>query len=236
MNPVSKLKITAIVQARMGSKRLPGKVLREVLPGKTLISLLISRIKKSKMIDQIVVATSNSKDDDGVEAEAIKNDVQCHRGSGHEDDVLTRFVEAARNYDAQNLVRLCADSPLHDANIVDKCIEEYVNRYREIDFVTNCLPETFPYGTAVEILPIDMLLRLDRLSTEASQREHVTQYFYQNTSLFRYYCVLNEKDYSKKRWVVDTPEDFEFVKSVYLKLGPDKITTDWRDILQMSNS
>ncbi len=230
---MSKPKITAIIQARMGSKRLPGKVLREVLPGKTLISLLLTRIKKSTLVDHIVVATSNSRADDGVETEALKNGVDCHRGTGHEDDVLTRFVEAAEKFEAQNIVRLCADSPLHDAQILDTCINEFLKRYHEIDFVTNCLPETFPYGTAVEILPFDMLMRLDRLTTDPSQREHVTQFFYQNTELFKYYCVKNDTDFSKERWVVDTPEDFAFVQSVYQQLGPDNLMANWLEIMQL---
>ncbi len=227
-------KITAIVQARMGSTRLPGKVLEELLPGKTLLSIMLTRIKQSKLVDQIIVATSNSKSNDAVQVEAQRNSVECFRGSGAEDDVLSRFVEAAMAFDAQNVVRLCADSPLHDGAIIDTCISEFLQRREQIDFLTNCLPETFPYGTAVEVFPIDVLLRLDRLSLDAFQREHVTQYFYQNTNLFKFHSVLNDVNLASKRWVIDTAEDLAFVKDLYSILGADKVTTDWREILKLS--
>lgn len=217
----------------MGSKRLPGKVLEEILPGKTLLSIMLTRIKQSKLVDQIIVATSNSKSNDAVQEEAQRNAVECFRGSGEENDVLSRFLEAAKAFDAQNVVRLCADSPLHDGDIIDTCVGEFLQRRQQIDFLTNCLPETFPYGTAVEIMPIDVLLRLDRLSLDAFQREHVTQYFYQNTNLFKFHSVLNDVNLASNRWVIDTAEDLVLVKKLYARLGADKITTDWREILKM---
>jgi len=230
------MKIVALIQARSGSKRLPGKVLKELMPGKSILSVMLTRLKQSNLISQIVVATSNGKNDDKVESEVLSNGVDCFRGDCDENDVLTRFFQAAKKFEAEVVVRLCADSPLHDSQIVDSCVDEYIKRQHEIDFVTNCLPETFPYGTAVEVLPYDVLSRLNRLSTQLEQREHVTQFIYQNQELFRYHCVQNKIDYSKERWVVDTPEDFEFVKSIYQKLGPEKITTDWLQIIDLIKS
>lgn len=203
------------------------------MPGRTLLSIMLTRIKQSKLVDQIIVATSNSACNDLVQAEAQRHGVECFRGSGAEDDVLSRFVEAAKAFDAKNVVRLCADSPLHDGDIVDTCVKEFLQRRKQIDFLTNCLPETFPYGTAVEIMPIDVLLRLDRLSLDNFQREHVTQYFYQNTKLFKFHSVLNDVNLASNRWVIDTAEDLAFVRKVYSRLGDDKITTDWREILKM---
>lgn len=215
----------------MGSSRLPGKVLKDIFPNKTILAVMLERLMKSQFVDEFIVATSNREEDLLIENECKKIGLSCFRGEGDENDVLGRFVQAAKAFNAQNIVRLCADSPLHDAEIMDLCIEKYLELKNQVDIVLNLKPETFPYGTAVEVFPFDVLLRMDRLSLDPNIREHVTQYFHRNPNLFKHYCVTNSIDLSQLRWVVDTQEDFESVKALYESIGEENITKNWREIV-----
>lgn len=226
--------IIAIVQARMGSSRLPGKVLKEVLPGRSLLSLMFERLRASKFLTKLVVATSTSSKDDKLIEHCTANNIATFRGS--EDDVLGRYAAAAKHFNADVVVRLCADSPLHDAEIIDRCIDIYLKNERQADFVCNVMPNTFPYGTMVEVLPLDVLLRIDRLTLDPALREHVTQYIHQNPTYFHSINVENTEDVSEFRWAVDYPEDFEFAVEVYSKLYEANKLFSWRDVVSLQKA
>lgn len=224
------MNITVIIQARMGSSRLPGKVLKEVFPGKSLLSVMIDRLRLSKLATQFIVATTSLPADQLIAEECQKLEVLCYQSLHEEVDVLSRFVDTAKHFNAELIVRICADSPLHDAEILDACIQKYLEMSNKLDFVTNFKPETYPYGTAVEVFPFDVLLRMDRLSKEPDIREHVTQFFHRNPNLFRYCNVTSSEDFSTLKWAVDTVEDFEMIRTMYSRIGQQNLTENWRSI------
>lgn len=227
------MNISIIIQARLGSTRLPGKVLKELLPGRSLLSLMLERIKRSKHASQVIVATSDLPADEAIAVEA--HNAGCLSFRGSEQDVLGRYVAAAKHFDSDVVIRLCADSPLHDAAIVDKCIEQFLNHRHEVDYVSNLMPETFPYGTAVEVFPIDVLHRIDRLSTQPEMREHVTQFIHQHATLFKIMNVAHSQNFSQQRWAVDLPNDFELAQSVYRKLYQNNPNFSWLEAIATSD-
>jgi spore coat polysaccharide biosynthesis protein SpsF len=225
------LNTAIIVQARAGSTRLPGKVLKELVDGKPMLLCLLERIKLSEICNEIVVATTSEPQDDAVSELAKHAGFECFRGS--ENDVLSRFAGAAARTGADAIVRICADSPLHDADIIDRCIQAYEpNKH---DYVSNMHPETFPYGTAVEVFARDVLTRLDRLTIDQSLREHVTPMVYQRPELFVSQNVKNQRDLSQLRFTVDYNEDFDFVHQVYqlLATGVQGILFSWHSVIQL---
>ncbi len=228
---MSTTNISIIIQARTGSSRLPGKVLKELLPGRSLLSCMLERIKRSQLATEIIVATSDNSADRAIAEEAQK--CSCHFFCGSENDVLGRFLEAAKKYKTDIIVRLCADSPLHDAAIVDACIQRYLDNCRKVDLVCNILPPTFPYGTAVEVFSIDVLMRIDRLTVDLQLREHVTQYVHQNPHLFKIDNVTHSENLSALRWAVDTASDFAFAQSVYSRLYDKNSTFSWLDVCKI---
>lgn len=223
--------IVVIVQARTSSTRLPGKVLTEIVTGKSLLDLQLERLMKSALADMFVVATSSLNTDDRLAQQAALLGAQVFRGS--QDDVLARFVGAAHAFNAGVVVRICADSPLHDVEILDRCIQAYLDNCHAVDYISNLTPESFPYGTAVEVFPIDVLLRLDRLTRDMSLREHVTQFLHQNKQLFRLFNVYNDYDLSHMRWAVDFPEDLTFAKRIYEKLYCPPRIFGFREVLSL---
>lgn len=221
--------ISIIIQARLGSTRLPGKVLKEVLPGRSLLSLMLERICRSKLASQVIVATSDRQADRAIVEEAQQ--AGCVAFCGSENDVLGRYVSTAKVFKSDVIVRLCADSPLHDAQIVDRCIKHFMDHHQETDFVSNLMPPTFPYGTAVEVFPLDTLLRIDRLTTEPDWRTHVTQYVHRNPILFKTLNVEHNDNLSHLRWAVDYPQDFQFVHEIYNKLYLKNPEFSWLDVV-----
>lgn len=205
--------IGAIIQARMGSTRLPGKVMREGLPGRTLLSLMLERLRASKRLDQIIVAVAESRENDIVANEACHSGALVFRGS--EEDVLTRYVGAAREHRLEMIVRVTSDCPLIDAEVVDRHIDRMQQLWSSVDFVTNMMKQSFPLGLAVEAMPVDVLERMSRLSTTPYLREHVTTMAYERPNLFAIEHVMDREDRSNMRWTVDYPEDLEFVRSVF---------------------
>ncbi|MFN8657727.1 MAG: glycosyltransferase family protein [Candidatus Obscuribacterales bacterium] len=227
--------VIAILQARMGSTRMPGKVLRELVPGKSLLACLVERLKQSETLTEIVIATSDLEQDTPIEREAAALQVQCFRGS--ETDVLARFVGAASvtaaGAEKSVIVRLCADSPLHDAELVDLCLNAYLEKRDQVDYVSNMHPESFPYGTAVEVFPIDVLWRLDRLTNDPQLREHVTSLVYHQPQLFRTANVEHSRDLSAYRFAVDYPEDFDFARKIYERLYKQNAQFSWLDVVNL---
>ena len=207
--------ILAVIQARMGSTRLPGKVLKEI-NGKPLLSYQIDRLAYSEKIDKIVVATSDLARDDEIVDFCIANNIDYFRGS--ENDVLTRYFECASIHKPETVVRLTADCPLCDPKIVDSVISKF--QESGVDYCANTVPmETscFPDGSDVEVFSMRALERANSEVSDKHFREHVTFQFWQDKG-YKSTQLLGNKDYSKYRITVDYPEDFEVVTYVFNEL------------------
>ncbi|MCP3029960.1 glycosyltransferase family protein [Halobacillus sp. A1] len=208
------MKVAAIIQARMGSTRLPGKVLKKVLQ-KPLLEYQIERLKRCKLIDQIIIATSSKVGDDPIERLAQQLSVECYRGS--EEDVLARYYEAAVRFNSDVIVRMTSDCPLIDPHVVDRVTDVYLNG--SWSYVSNTLIRSYPRGMDTEVFSISTLQISHQEAKEKSDREHVTSYMIKDA---RFTCenVSYQKDQSRHRWTVDTEEDFQLVRRIIEKLYP----------------
>ncbi len=222
--------IGIIVQARMGSTRLPGKVMKEVL-GRPLLELLIERLRQCRRADELVIATSTSPADDAIAALAEKLSVKLLRGS--EDDVLDRYYQAAKKFKLDHIVRITADCPLSDPEIIDRMIEHYADGGYPYDYFSNTLKPTFPDGLDAEIFSFAVLEKIERLSQAKYLREHVCGYIIENPGQFRLKNYAGREDWSSLRLTVDTPEDYELVRLVFEKLYPAKQLFHLDDILEL---
>lgn len=220
------MKTVAIVQARMGSTRLPNKVMKTV-KGRPLIAILLERLSLSKEVDEIVVATSTSDVNQPL-VEYVKSlGISCERGS--ENDVLDRFFHAAKRHDADVVVRITGDCPFVDSELVDHCIREF--RRKKVDYLSNVTPPSFPDGLDVEVFTMETLERAWRESSESFDREHVTPYI-RTSSGFKLGAISNPEDLSALRWTLDEPEDLLVINNVFHHFSPD-IFFGWTDILQL---
>jgi spore coat polysaccharide biosynthesis protein SpsF len=202
-----------IVQARMGSSRLPGKVLRD-LCGRPVLGHLLARLEHAA-VDTVVVATSDRAEDDPVAAFAARAGVAVHRGPL--DDVLGRFVAAARAHRLQRVVRVCGDSPLLDPALVDRALRLLAEE--GTDIASNVAgTRTFPAGQSVEALRRDVLERLDILAAAPADREHVTRFAYGHPDLFSVAAFHRDPPADGHRLVVDTPADLAYVVSLVQRM------------------
>lgn len=248
----------AIIQGRMGSSRLPGKVLREI-GGKPMLQHVLDRVTLTKSLDLVMTATSTDSADDPIFDYCKSLDIPCSRGSLH--DVLDRFYQAAAGQKAKTIVRITADCPLIDPDLIDTAVQLVTNSNstRGYDFAANRLPppyhRTYPIGLDVEVCTFAALERAWRESKETFHREHVMPYLYEGVELsasednissgtsprgFRIGMTNHTSDHGNQRWTVDTPEDLVFIQQVYDRLvknhlaGPG-ITPrfSWLDILNI---
>ena len=211
-----KVKNLAILQARMSSTRLPGKVLEPVL-GTPMIIRQIERLNASNELDYIVVATSHEASDDAL-AEALSSaGIDCFRGNLN--DVLSRFADCASEYPAENIIRLTADCPLADPEVIDSVVLQHQSS--GADYTSNTLKRTFPRGLDVECFTSEAFSRLQQFELSSQEREHVTMGFYQRPDIFVLENVSDVIDRSELRWTVDYPEDLTFVREIYSKLYSD---------------
>ena len=205
--------ITAIIQARMSSSRLPGKIMMEAC-GKTLLEHMICRVKQSKKLDEIIVATSINKLDNVIENWCIKNNIKYFRGP--EDDVLKRFKLTKDFFKPDTIVRLCSDCPLIDPNIIDDVINIYeLNNY---DFVSNSFPtkgRKYPDGMGVEVFSSDLLEETDKLAKKPSEREHVTFFMWMQPEKYNIFRLDNKIDLSNFRLNLDYIEDYCLIRSIF---------------------
>jgi spore coat polysaccharide biosynthesis protein SpsF len=221
------MKIVAIVQARMGSKRLPGKVLME-LGGETALARVLRRLSRATLLDQIIVATSTSSSDDQIVQECNRFHVNCFRGS--EVDVLDRYYTAANAYLADVIVRITADCPLIDPALVDETVRMFQERHA--DYASNAIEQTYPRGLDAEVFTLAVLKLAWQNARQPYEREHVTPYFYEHPELFRLASVIGPADYSQYRWTLDTAEDLELLRAIYSKFkGDDGFS--WRDVIAL---
>jgi glutamate-1-semialdehyde-2,1-aminomutase len=211
------MKTVAIVQARMGSSRLPGKVLADI-EGRPMLWRVAGRAGRARLVDEVVVATSDTPADDPVADFCRREGFACFRGS--EGDVLDRFYRAAEAFGADVVVRLTADCPLIDPEVIDKVVGVY--EAGGYDYVANTLRSTYPDGLDVEVFSFEALARAWREAALETQREHVTPYI-RASGNFRVGGVKNEADLSRRRhrWTVDGPADLRFVREIYGRLGGD---------------
>lgn len=205
--------IAAIIQARIGSTRLPNKIFADI-EGKPLIWHIVRRISYSKMLQRIIIATTTNQRDDILENWVRNQRLDVFRGS--EDDVLSRYHEAAEFYDVDTIVRITADDPFKDPEIIDLVISSFLKN--KVDFAYNNKPPTFPEGLDVEVFSFSALADANKDSVDPSEREHVTQFFYRNPHRFKQINVQNSKNFSCLRWTIDSQQDLNMAREVYSKL------------------
>ncbi|MEO7366396.1 MAG: glycosyltransferase family protein [Gemmatimonadaceae bacterium] len=219
----------AIIQARVGSTRLPGKVLLD-LGGKTVLGRVVERVGRMKKVKELIVATSNLESDDAIEEECRRLGVACFRGS--EDDVLDRFRRAADTMGAEECTRITADCPLIDPGVSDDIIERFETADPAVDYASNKIPQSFPRGLDTEVFTREALERSARWAKKPYHRTHVTAYMYETPEIFTLLSVTSEVDRADWRWTIDTPEDLAFVRSVYERLD-GKPNFDWLDVVKL---
>jgi spore coat polysaccharide biosynthesis protein SpsF len=247
-------KTVAIIQARMGSSRLPGKVLLDIA-GKPMIQHVIERTRLSRSLDSVVVATTSDPSDNPIADFAASIDVPCTRGSLH--DVLDRYYQAAKAHRAEVIVRITADCPLIDPDVIDQTVGLITGNWSlNADFACNRLPppftRSFPIGLDAEACTFTALERAWREATETFHREHVMPYIYEGVSLtdqspitnyqllstgtsprgFQIAQLHHTPDYGDLRWTVDTPEDLTFIREVFAYLK-EKPNFTWYDVLEV---
>lgn len=222
--------IAAVIQARMNSSRLPGKIMLKVC-NKTLLEHMIDRIKLSKTIDKIIIATTINNQDNEIESFCDKKKIDCFRGS--ENDVLERYFEVSKKYSVDTIVRLTSDTPLIDPDIIDEVVNYYKNH--NFDYVSNIfpLPRTFPDGFNVEIFSSKVLERAHLESERPSDREHVTNYISMQPKIFSIGKINYKKDISKYRLNLDYQEDFLLIKKILETLYDTKKIFHLEDIIKI---
>lgn len=211
-------KVVASLQVRTSSSRFPDKVLKKIC-NKPMLLLMLERLSDCKLLDEIIIATTNNKKDDRIIELAKVAGYKVFRGS--EIDCLDRHYQAVKETNAKFICKITSDCPLIDPKVVDKVIRYFLKNKNKFDYVSNVHPATYPNGLDVEIFSSDTLEKTWKEAKSCKEREHTTTYMWKNPSLFRIGSVIMPRDqnlFLKERWTVDYPEDFEFVKAVYENL------------------
>jgi spore coat polysaccharide biosynthesis protein SpsF len=226
---------TIIIQARISSSRLPGKVLKD-LCGEPMLLRQIERVKSCRMADQLVIATSDEASDDPIAEFCAKSQIACFRGSLG--NVLSRYHGAAVAFGpTEHVVRLTADCPLADPDVIDACIALHLAN--GADYTSNKLGPanqlgpTYPVGLDVEAMTFEGLDRVHRVARDPYDLEHVTPHFYRNPSLYSLMPLQYSTDLSKLRWTVDYPADLEFARAVFSKLWSKDRVFRWHEVLSL---
>lgn len=199
-----------ILQARMGSQRLPGKVLR-LIAGKPMLEWCLLRLEQALSCRRVIVATSTAQADNAIEDFCLKRNTPCFRGS--EDDVLLRYYEAAQKFQADPVLRVTADCPFIDARVLDDMLQAFAAS--DVDYLSNTLERSFPQGLDIEIFTASALSRAQQTATQRYEREHVTPFLYQHPKQFTLARFKNAIDYSHVRVTVDTSEDWQVAENIY---------------------
>jgi spore coat polysaccharide biosynthesis protein SpsF len=224
------MKIVIIVQARMTSSRLPGKVLRTVL-NKPLLEFQIERLKRVKLADGIVIATTINETDMPIVNLCERLSIPYYRGS--EDDVLARYWGAAKEYKADLIVRVTSDCPVIDPGVIDSVIQFYLDNSDKYDYVSNVLVRSYPRGMDTEVFSFSALDETFREATEQPDREHVTPFIHRQPQRYRLANAFYIEDQSQHRWTVDTLEDFELIKRTIEALYPANPEFNMEDVLSL---
>ncbi|MHB1328390.1 MAG: cytidylyltransferase domain-containing protein [Gemmatimonadales bacterium] len=224
------MKTVITVEARMRSTRLPGKVLRPIL-SQPMLALMIERLRRVRLADEIVVATTVHEADEPIVALAEALGVGCYRGS--EDDVLSRVLGAATEAGAELVVETTADCPLIDPGVIDQVIQTFITN--DVDYCANVLSPTYPRGMDVQVFPTAVLADVAAQTNDPDDREHVSLYIYQHPDQYRLLNVASGLDpaVASLRLTVDTPEDYELVSRIYQELYPIERRFTLHDILAL---
>ncbi len=221
--------VLAIVQARMGSTRLPGKTLIEI-EGKPLLEHVINRIRYCKTINKIIIATTIKSEDKAIVRLTEKLQVETYTGSS--EDVLDRFYQVASKYGGEVIVRITADDPFKDPNVIDEIVN-YFLLHPGINYVSNTIEPSYPVGIDVEVFSYEALKKAWGAAERPREREHVTPYIFCNPGLFKVANYKNSEQLSHLRWTIDTKEDLQMTKEVYNKLYVKGEIFYMEDILQL---
>ncbi len=226
------MRCAAIVQARMGSTRLPGKVMK-MLSGKTVLAHVVERLSACTCLDQIVIATTNLPQDDIIEKETLDCGAAIYRGS--EADVLDRYYQAAVKFGVDIVVRITSDCPLIDPLLLTAMIKQYQrlnSSDQAVDYLSNTQIRRYPRGLDIEIFSFSVLKEAACSADEAYQHEHVTPYIYMQPEKYQLEDYMAEQDFSDLRWTLDTQEDFLFLQEVYKELyKPEEVLFSTQDVL-----
>lgn len=226
-----KRNIVAIIQARMGSTRLPGKVMKEI-QGKPMLWYVVERTKKAKAVNHVVVATTTDPGDDLISRYCEAQGIPIYRGSIQ--DVLDRYYQAAKEYQADIVVRITSDCPLVDPGLIDVTVNALLEH--DVDFAANRLPppfkRTFPIGLDVEVCTFTALEKAWHEASSQYEREHVMPYLYEKKDRFKIWLVDNPVNYGNIRWTVDTHADLEVIRKVYKHFCSD-VDFNWKDVLTL---
>lgn len=222
--------IEAFIQARMGSTRLPGKVLMEV-EGRPLLDYLVERVAQAKEIAKIVILTTSKNSDDPIAHFCQEKKLPYFRGS--EEDVLERYYQAAVLRKPEGIVRITADCPLIDPEVIDQVVQVFRKGSPPFDYVSNGLERTFPRGLDVEVFTYQALEKAYLEAKLPEEREHVTPYFYRHPELFHIGKVSLSPSQAQHRWTVDTPEDFDLIRLIIEHLYPQNCRFRLKDMLEL---
>lgn len=241
--------VTAIIQTRMGSTRLPGKVMMEI-NGEPMLFYVLKQVKACKKISKIIIATTNLNEDDIIEEYGKRLNYDVFRGDPH--DVLDRYYQCAKHFKLKTIVRITSDDPLIDPQVIENCLKKY--EIYDLDYVSNTISKNngkwipdlngYPYGVAVEVFNFHSLYSAWKNSRNPLEREHVSPYFIKNPNMFKLGSIKNNKDLSHIRVTVDYFEDFEFVTSILNNfekneiVNIEKITSyldEYPELLQLNN-
>ncbi len=225
------LRTIAIVQARMGSSRLPGKVLLDIA-GEPMLVRVVERVRRAGSVDLVVVATTTGAEDNPLADLCLERGYPVYRGSLH--DVLDRFYQAARAHLADVIVRITADCPLIDPHVIDDTVQAFLSS--GADFAANRLPppwqRTYPIGLDVEVCTFEALEKAWENADQAHEREHVMPFLYAQEGRFNVLLVDHEPDFGSLRWTVDTAEDLELVRQIYARF-PGQDDFSWKEVLDL---
>ena len=214
--------IGCVIQARMSSTRLPGKILEKIDEKNHVLKFLINQLENTKLLDKIIIATTTNEKDNIIEEFAKQNKLEFFRGE--ENDVLNRYFETAKKFSLDVIVRITSDNPLIDPELIDKGIEIFNSK--KLDVVTTNQTNTFPYGVVFEIFSFKALEEIEKKASSSSDREHVTQFFYSNKQKFKIYNLTSKIDASYIRCSIDTSNDLIFIRELIKKIQKRPILLD----------
>lgn len=206
------MKVNAIIQARYGSTRLPGKIFMEI-DGKPLLWHVVNRLTYADLIDEIIIATTTNPKDNAVEEWCKENNINCFRGS--EDDVLSRFYNASVEFPSEVIVRVTADDPFKEPSVIDSVIKKLIDE--QLDLSTNVFPPSYPEGLDCEVFTFNVLQTMEKTTNDPYDREHVTPYIYNNPDKFKIGNITSVHQLSSYRWTIDNQEDYDMVNEIYRK-------------------
>jgi len=221
------MKVITIIQARMGSTRLPGKVLKD-LGGESVLARAVKRVRRTKLAGEVVIATTNNSADSEIVAECERIAANVFRGD--ENDVLDRYYQCALSFGADAVVRITSDCPLIDSDVTDKTVHSFLDR--RPDYASNTLERKYPRGLDTEVMTMEALTVAWQDARKPYQRAHVTPYLYENPGRFRLLPVCGFRDYSHYRWTLDTDEDLALLRTLYERMN-NRDDFSWLDLVKL---